>query len=242
MYDEELKELGFTENESKVYLSLLKNGMLNPTHLAQKTGLHRSYIYDTLERLLEMGMVSEILVDGKRHFQAADPKMLREIFEIKLNHLESIIPQLYSLKPILKDTANVELFRGKTVYRTLIKDILSTAKNDDIVYVLGADENKLETVEPIYLKRYFNLIKQKKITERIIISKGGTRLENGSLQYREFDTEFFDETTTVIYQNKVFIFVWGEPYYLIKIGSQKVADSYRKQFLLLWKVAHLKAK
>jgi len=237
MYEAELKELGLSSNEIKIYLSLLKHGILNPTKLAEKTGLHRSYIYDTLERLLDRGIINTILINNKKHYQAVDPNALREIFELKLRQLDSILPNLSSLFKAAKEETRIELHRGKRVYRTLIKDLVANLKKNDTVYLLGVDENILETVEPIYLKQYFTIIKEKNVKEKIIIKKGGKKLKEKNLEYRDLDPQYFDETTTVIYQSKVFIFIWGTPYYLIIIESDKVANTYRKQFNLLWNIA-----
>lgn len=237
MYEAELKELGLTDNEIKVYLVLLEHGVLNPTKLAERTGLHRSYIYDTLERLLDKGIINTVLVNNKKHYQPVDPKALREIFELKLRQLDTILPQLSGLFASTKEETRIELHRGKRVYRTLIKDLLANIKKNDVIYLLGVDENILETVEPIYLKQYFNIIKDKNVKEKIIIARGGKKLDEEHLEYREIDPKYLDETTVVIYQSKVFIFIWGTPYHLIIIGSPKVANTYRKQFDLLWKIA-----
>jgi len=237
MYETELKELGLTDNEIKVYLVLLEHGLLNPTQLAEKTGLHRSYTYDTLERLIERGIVNTVRIDNKKHYQPVDPRALREIFELKLRQLDTILPQLSGLFGATKKETRVELHRGKRVYRTLIKDLLANIKRNDIVCLLGVDENILETVEPIYLKQYFNIIREKHVREKIIIAKGGKKLKEKNLEYRELDQKFLGDTTTVIYQSKVFIFIWGNPYYLIIIESQKVAQTYKRQFNLLWRIA-----
>jgi len=237
MYETELKELGLTDNETKVYLALLQNGILNPTKLAEKTGLHRSYIYDTLERLIEKGIINTVLVDNKKQYQSIDPKALREIFELKLKKLDAILPKLSNLFDTKKEETKIELHRGKNVYRTLIKNILSNIKKNDTILILGADENMLETVEPIYLEQYFNTIRTKNIKEKIIISKGKKKLNKGYLEYKEIDPKYLDETTIVIYQSKVNIFIWGEPYHLITINNPKVANTYKKQFQLMWKIA-----
>ena len=237
MYEAELKELGLTDNEIKIYLVLLEHGVLNPTKLAEKTGLHRSYIYDTLERLLDRGIINTVLIDNKKHYQPVDPKALREIFELKLRQLDTILPQLSGLFQSTKEETRIELHRGKRVYRTLIKDLVANIKKNDVVYLLGVDENILETVEPIYLKQYFNIIKDKNVKEKIIIARGGKKLDEGHLEYREIDPKFLDETTVVIYQSKVFIFIWGTPYHLITIESPKVANTYKKQFELMWNIA-----
>jgi sugar-specific transcriptional regulator TrmB len=237
MYESELKELGLTDNEIKVYLILLEYGALNPTKLAEKTGLHRSYVYDTVERLLDRGIINTVLVDKKNNYQAVDPKALREIFELKLRHLDSILPQLSGLFQSTKEETRIELHRGKRVYRTLIKDLISDLKKNDTVYLSGVDENILETVEPIYLKQYFTIIKEKNVKEKIIVARGGKKLKEKNLTYKELDKKYLGDTTTVIYQDKVFIFVWGNPYYLITIKSGKVAKTYLKQFELLWNIA-----
>ena len=158
MYEEELKELGLTKNEAKIYSTLLEYGILNPTKLAEKTGLHRSYIYDTLERLLEKGIVNTILIAKKKNYQAVDPKILKESYELKLKKINDILPQLYGLFQANSNETNVELHKGKHVYRTMIKDLISNLKKDTTIYLLGVNEEILETVEPIYLKQYLDWV------------------------------------------------------------------------------------
>ena len=56
-----LKEFGLTETEEKVYLSLLKQGTSLASDIIKKTQLHRTTIYDVLERLISKGFVSYII-------------------------------------------------------------------------------------------------------------------------------------------------------------------------------------
>ena len=237
MYEAELKELGLTSNEIKVYLILLENGILNPTHIAQKTGLHRSYIYDTLERLLDRGIINTVLVNNKKHYQPVDPKALRQSFELKLMKIDEILPKLSGLFDSTKEETKVELHKGKRVYRTLIKDLTVNLKKNDTVYLLGVDETILDTVEPIYLKQYFTIIKQKNVKEKIIVRKNTKKLKEKNIEYKELDKQYFDETTIVIHHNKTYIFIWGNPYHLIVIENKKLANTYLKQFNLLWGIA-----
>ncbi|HLC20472.1 MAG TPA: helix-turn-helix domain-containing protein [Candidatus Nanoarchaeia archaeon] len=237
MYEAELKEIGLTDNEIKLYLILLEHGILNPTKCAEKTGLHRSYVYDTVERLLDKGIVNTVLVDGKKHYQAVDPKALRELFELKLKHIDEVLPKLSALFHATKEETRIELHRGKRVYRTLIKDLVAQLKKNDTVYAIGVDENVLDTVEPIYLKQYFTIIKEKNVHEKVIIANKGKKLSYPNISYKEIDKKYLGDTTTVIFQSKVYIFIWGNPHYLITIDSDKVAQTYLKQFNLLWNIA-----
>ena len=237
MYEAELRELGLTDNEIKLYLALLGHGALSPTQLAQKTGLHRSYVYDTLDRLLERGVINTVLVDKKKNYQVVDPRILREIFELKLRHLDTILPKLSGLFRETKEETRVELHRGKRVYRTLIKDLVSSLKKQEEVYLFGIDESRLEMVEAIYLKQYFTILKEKKVREKIIIAKGKKRFKHPQLEYRELDPSYIGDTAFVIYQSKVAMFILGEPHHLIVIENESVANTYRKQFSLLWSIA-----
>ena len=47
---EQLRQAGLTENESKVYETLLKIGPSAAGVLSKKTGLHRRVVYDTTSK------------------------------------------------------------------------------------------------------------------------------------------------------------------------------------------------
>ena len=62
---------------------------------------------------------------------------------------------------------------------------------NNLVYILGANEEIIDTVEPIYLKQYFIIIKEKNIKEKIIIAKGGKKLEDIFFEYKKLDQLFW---------------------------------------------------
>ena len=238
MYEEQLKELGLTDNEVRIYLLLLKQGMVNPSEISQKLGLHRGYIYDALGRMQEKEIVNSILKDNKKYFQATSPENLIELLKFKLESLQKIVPDLMKIAELKKEETKVELHRGKRVYRILLRDMISNLKKNEEAYLIGIDEDILITeVETIYLKQYLNAIKSKNIKEKIIIKTGGKKLRGSNLQYKELDEKYIGKTAQIIYNNKVAIFILGAPYYLIIIDNKEVAETYKKQFNLLWNIA-----
>lgn len=237
MYEEQLKELGLTDNEVKIYLLLLKHSLMNPSDISQKLGLHRGYIYDALERMQEKGVVSTLLKSNKKYYRAIDPKNLVELLKLRLENFRKIVPKLRALMEIKKEDIKVELHKGKRVYRTLIKDIIGSLKRGDEVYLMGVDEGVLlKEVEPIYLKQYLNLIKSKKIKEKIVIKKGARKLDYPNLSYKEVSRDYIGKTAQVIYKDKVAMFIMGNPHNLILIENEDVAETYRKQFEFMWKL------
>jgi sugar-specific transcriptional regulator TrmB len=241
MYKQELKELGLTENEVNIYLLLLKQGMMNPSEISQKLGLHRGYIYDALERMQEKEIVNTIQKDNKKQFQATSPNNLIELQKLKLENIKKIAPNLIKLSETIKEETTVELHKGKRVFRTLLKDMISSLKTNEEAYLLGVDENILITeVEPIYLKQYLNTIKKKKIKEKIIIKKGAKKLKNPNLKYKQLEEKYIGNTAQIIYSDKVATLILGTPNYLTIINNKQVASTYKKQFELIWKVASKK--
>ncbi len=237
MYESELKELGLTDNEARIYLALLQSGAANPSLIAEKLGLHRGYVYDALDRLAEKGIVNTVLINNKQHYQATSPDNLVELLHLKLETIESIVPGLNKLASIAETDTLVELHEGERVYRTLLKDIISSTKKNEEVLLIGIDEALLDRLEPIYRQQYFTILSEKNIKERIIIKKGAKAWKHPRLQYRELDSSFIGNTAQIIYGDNVALFILGTPLHLVIIQNLDVANTYRKQFGVLWKLA-----
>jgi|SRR3989344_501677 len=239
MYETQLKEFGLTGNEVKIYLLLLKKGSLNSYEIAETLGLHRGYTYDALKRMQEKEAINYFLKDNKKYFQATSPENLVELLKFKLENLQKIVPKLMDLLSVSeKEKTKVEVHKGKRVYRTLLKDIISTIKKGGTVLLIGVDEETLmNEVEPIYLNQYFTTIKEKNIKEKVIMKKGNKKYTIPNVSHKFLDEKYIGNVEQIFYGNKVAIFILGDPDYLIIIENEEVATSYRKQFELLWSIA-----
>ena len=60
----DLKRIGLTEGEIKIYNALLELGETTRTELAKKSGISPSKIYDVANRLLEKGIISSVKKNG----------------------------------------------------------------------------------------------------------------------------------------------------------------------------------
>ena len=234
MYEEELKLLGLTDNETKIYLILLRNKPLNPTNIAKISGMHRSYVYDTLERLMEKGLVSIISVNNKKHYKALDPNILKETIELKLKTINSVIPALSTLYSENKDEVDVELHRGKRVYGIVIKDIVSRIEENSEVLVMGVNESLVDEIEPIYIRQYLKILEEKNMREKIIISEGSEKIDHKNLEYKERSKDIIGNNFVILYNNKSYVFIPTEPFFLIIIESKEFYESQKKMFKFLW--------
>jgi sugar-specific transcriptional regulator TrmB len=53
-----LAEFGFTTNQAKVYMSIIKSGSISVVKIAQNTKLHVQDIYKILHKLENMGLIT----------------------------------------------------------------------------------------------------------------------------------------------------------------------------------------
>ena len=63
---QELKQAGLTDNESKVYLALIDLGPSLAGQIARKTGMHRRTVYDTIEMLIQKGLIGYIKKNNRK--------------------------------------------------------------------------------------------------------------------------------------------------------------------------------
>ena len=64
-----LESLELTKNEIKIYLEVLNLGKTKANKIAETTLLHTSKIYESLQRLIEKGLVSYVIENKIKYFQ-----------------------------------------------------------------------------------------------------------------------------------------------------------------------------
>ena len=238
-----LKQLGLVESEIKVYLTLLKIGSSPVAIIAAHSMLYRPYVYDTLNKLIEKGLVNFVSRQGKKYFQATHPERLMEYLKEKEKALESVLPLLINLTKIPKEETYIELYRGREVIRIIQKDVLKTLQETkEESLVIGVDEKKFMEADTIIMKQFFNQMKRYRLKEKVLVREGDNYLPaySQTTEYRFLPKEHFTPTSTFIYGNKVAIIIFGEPMHGLIINSKLLSEAYRKQFYLLWKIASKK--
>ena len=114
-----LREIGLTESEIKVYIALLTLGSSTSGPLTQKSGVARSKIYEVLERLISKSLVSYIVKQKTKYYQAEDPIMIQEYLDLKEKNyrqqrirVDKLIAQLQAEKQSVKKQSDAQLYSG----------------------------------------------------------------------------------------------------------------------------------
>lgn len=235
-----LQEIGLTEYESKIYLALLSNGQISAYELAEKAGLYRQVTYDSLKRLMEKGFVNSVTEGKTKLFKAIDPNLILEFLNEKTENYKQILPELTKMSNSSKQPLNVETYKGKNIVRIALKDIINELKNKKERQVLctAVDESLPKETQELVIEQYERDMLHYKIKEKVIIKEDSKGIfKKGTSQYRKIPKKFFNENPVQIYGDNVQIIIWGNPNYLVIIRNKGVADSYRKQFELMWSIA-----
>lgn len=238
-----LSKIGLTKNEINVYTTLLKLGNALAGEITSYSGIHRRNVYDSIERLIEKGLVSFVIINNRRWFKAANPSRLLVVVDEQKNKLDNIkisiqqlIPQLKAL-PVIKETQDVLYFKGKEGLKTVYEDILSTGKSY-IGYGRGFHiEHLLKAYMKDYVRRRLKLgMKLRMIWDER--SRGKDYTKTPLVESRFLPDDVCSYAALRIYGNKVALMLLSEEQPIaVVIENKAIADGYRKYFEVMWKAA-----
>lgn len=244
MDDKILEEAGLTKNEITVYKTLLEFGPSTAGPLTQKSGVHRSRVYESLNRLVDKGLVSYKIKANRKYFQAQNPEELIDFIEEKKEKLKSIIPELSALQLIRPETHEANVFEGYKGLKSVFYSNLKGAKRGDCIYVVGARSG--QDISPETWTSFFKGFHKKRLAigvrYKIIFNEDLRKSEIAkSMQKMKItDVGFIKQYTPAsfnVFRNKVAIILWKKKPYAFVITSREVADSFRQYFNTLWKQA-----
>ncbi len=135
MYSQILAELGLSINEAKIYEALIREKTTTVSALALKSKIHRRNIYDALNRLIEKGLVFQVIGQGDNLFKPVEPSKLMELVDEKRARLEKAMPGLLAEYKKTPQLEAAYIYKGIEGFKNYLRDILSA--NED-AYFIGA--------------------------------------------------------------------------------------------------------
>lgn len=206
-----LESLGLTKIETKVYLELLKLGSTKAGPLVTKTELHRATVYDVLKRLMEKGLVSFIVKEKTKYFQASNPEHFldlvneeREEIDKKEKDIRKVVRDLKYIQEQSKIKESAQIMQGKRAIKTIFEDILKYRK-----YYSFASEGKFKEILGTYFDQFQTKKRRSKIKAKILIDeslRGSDYVKSISGEIKFLPKEYSYPTATFIFGDKVAFF------------------------------------
>src|SRR3989344_5665803 len=235
-----LLKIGLTEGESKVYLALSEIGSSTVGPIVNKSGVAYSNIYDILHRLIEKGIVSFIIKNKTKYFQAASPSNLIQYLDKKQEQiaqekeaLKKVLPELEKLQEI-KSKQEAEIFIGKKGLRTAYEKLCNGAlKHDEILFFYIHDEKYAEESNLFYnsIVDFNKKTKNRGICNRYYKNSWFAKKTN------HLTMKFTDipiPGNIDIANDKILFVSWGESIFSVLIYSKSLADYLRFYFNEMW--------
>jgi len=242
-----LQKAGFTQNEVKTYFALLKIGRSTSYDIIKEAKISSGKIYETLDKLIQRGVVSYIIIKGKKYFEAAEPERLldymkkRELeVQEETKEISRIIPELKSRKKFVEKTAKAEIYEGISGIKSIYELMLSELRSGEIILILGAPKEAGEKLDI-----YFDNFNKRRIEQnkymKIILNAKHPR-ENKLKSIKKTEVKLFSKEITTpawinIFGDYVATFNIAEEPIVFLIKNKKIADSYRQYFDLMWNSA-----
>ncbi len=234
----QLKEAGLTENEAKIYQTLLEFGPSQAGTISRKSGLHRRVVYDTSERLIKKGLIGYINKNNKKLFQASNPASVLKIIKEQEEKINEIMPQMLQFYTQTREKEETNFYKGKNGLKTVFEEQLQGPKNSEILII--SPFPMAYDLLPFYFKWFDKRRREKKISTRIIFNKTTEAVipKIPLSKIRILDEKYPSPLAINIYGSKVAIILWSkENPFAIVIKNKDISEGYKKHFELIWKQA-----
>ncbi|MFH1052970.1 MAG: helix-turn-helix domain-containing protein [Candidatus Woesearchaeota archaeon] len=250
MQFQNLRRIGLTEGEIKVYEALLGLGECTKTLLAKTSGISPSNIYDVTNRLIEKGIISKVEKNGISHFSPANPNHILNFLNDKENEIQKEKDFINQLLPTLllkfnetKEKVNVEVFQGWNGMKTIFQDLINECNKGDICNVFGASKGESDKQADRFFVKYSKLREKKGIITNIIFNK---ELKNRKQRIeffqnsKNYNIRFLQQSTPaeiMTYKNRSCIIILTKDPLIIRITGKEVTGSFNQYFEILWNTA-----
>lgn len=242
MYEELLREIGLSQNEAKVYETLLQTGEASVQEISLKSKVHRRNVYDSISKLIEKGLASEVFIKGEKNFKAINPRRLLDLIKEKEEHINNILPEMQAKYEAVEEKEEAYFYKGIEGFKNYLQDILKTKET---VYFIGAKAFWLDPRLKHFLPRFERErqrlgIKFMHLFDEEVKEQKPEILKLVGKPYKFLPKQYSSPTAIDIFGPYVVTFVgvkpgelYGEPIQFV-IKSQTLADGYRKFFQFMW--------
>lgn len=238
----QLERIGLTRGESTVYSTLLETRGGTTGKIVKHAGISSGKIYEILEKLIQKGLVSQVMEGKIRHFYPAPPKRLISYLEeekakitLHEQQIRDLLPELNRI--ITTDASPMEtvMYKGYKGIRNAAYEALESMNSSDEILAMGLTSQK---------SKEFNIL-WKQLNEERVRRKIRTRMlfsgKKGQLQDHFMCLPFTDvrsvrgitPAAVDVFGIRTLIISYEEPSCIL-ITSAGIAKSFRQFFETMW--------
>jgi sugar-specific transcriptional regulator TrmB len=241
-----LEQIGLTKGEINVYFALLELGSCTVGPIIKKSKISSSKVYDVLNRLINKGLVSHVIKENIKYFEAASPKRIKdyltqkqESLQKQSKELDSVMPQLLARQSSQEKKQEVNIYEGVKGIKTAHEKTLQELKKGEEFYFMGASLLSSEKFRN-YFQDHHKRREKAGIFAKILFNTNvpKSELENRE-QFKKVTTKYmpFNINTPSwieIFKDTTILGVPSENPIALEIKNKDVTQTFRSYFEALW--------
>ncbi|GEM_PF-1163134 len=247
-FTEIVEQAGLTQPQARVYSSLLEINGGTITDIAKSAEIKRSSVYNVIEKLELLGLISKVL-DGKRyHYSAVHPQRLLQLAKFKLNQIESNLPKLIGAYQSNGEKPKIQMFEGIKAVRDVYQETLNRLRGGEELLIFTNIGRVIETFPEIpkeFEKILGNTVRKSLVRELVYgDTEGVTYAQNiqnkvdEKYQVRISPTDIpFGHNEQFIFKDKIIYFALQKQIFVTIIENEDLAKTHRGMFEMAWKQA-----
>jgi sugar-specific transcriptional regulator TrmB len=240
-----LKEIGLTEGEIEVYTALLHIGSSTTGPIIDKSSITASKVYIILEKLEKKGLVSHVIKNNVKNFQASDPASLLNFLEKKKTTIEEsefqikkLLPEIRTLRTKIQTLQETTMYEGFKGFQSAMREFIADMKAGEEFLVFGSSTHFGKEYER-FIKHFYEIKESSKINTRLIYNSNFKEVSELYQGLHFAQVRFVDQilpSTIVIRDSKVLLIAYGEDSIQVLIQSDAIAQGYVQFFESVWQI------
>jgi len=236
---EQLRTTGLRENEIKVYLQLLAQGVSTPPQIAKSTKIARPNCYKILEGLIGKGLINEQLKGKRKAYIAGDPSALVVSMQSRAEAMNQLLPDLRALYALQANKPSIRFFEGVEQVKEIFYEMLEAKSG----FGIASTKKLYETMTPEFMSKYIKEMRERHISFRDILTQDSVNTSaptpigilKSMYEYRVLSKEEGDVPVDIlIWDNKVAFISVEAPVFGTLIENAAIAQMQRIMFELAW--------
>lgn len=237
--EQSLHNIGLTQNETKLYLYVLENGISTPPQIAKGLHLARPNCYDVLRRLLEKGLIEEQRHGKRKAYLASDPATLLRNWERKRDVLNDIVPDLRALYSTQKNKPKIRFYDGFEQVKQIYDQTLSAQE----IFGIASTE-QIMSHDPQFFKRYLKKIQERNIIFHDILTSASTKTAGpqmktvlrGLYEMKFLPKNYEDVPVDILlWDDNIALINISEPAFGTVLTSSNIVKLFQILFDVIWK-------
>lgn len=235
---DKLMELGFSTNEAKVYLALVKLGSGTTSDITKESGVHRVNTYEIIDKLVNKGLVSSLKKGAKTIYSVGDPNNLLRFVQQKEEIAKQLVPELHGLYNIKKQQEEVFYFTGPE--GVIAAYYMMLDEKSPVIYGMGVTGLLRKSLK--HRHERFNADRLAQNVKVKALYYESVRAEKEKIQEKLFEVRYLPDSfktpaTVDICGTVVLILIATDTVRAIAIRNKQVAEAYKNYFDFMWKFA-----